>query len=131
MNQKNIFKMFLIAAIALLVGGVCIAGETLEQFGDKKGRSYHADLYADKSCDSCHASAEPTSFPADFSCLECHDGAELIEATARPEDEKWQNPHNNMHYGQDVPCMECHGEHQESKPLCAGCHHFKYPNYKK
>ena len=75
--------------------------------------------------------SEPSAFPPDFVCLDCRDGGELIETTSRLEDEKWQNPHNNMHYGSDVPCMECHGEHQESKLLCAGCHFFEYPNFKK
>ena len=124
-------KIIILTLVAIFAAGICIAGETLQQFGEKKGRSYHADLYADKSCDSCHDNAKPAAFPKDFACFECHDGEELIQATARPDDEKWQNPHNNMHYGKDVPCMECHGEHQESKPICAGCHSFDYPNYKK
>lgn len=129
--MKPKMKVLFITFVALSVAGICFAGETLQQFGEKKGRSYHADLYEGNSCDSCHDNTKPTAFPADFSCLECHDKDELIKATSRPDDEKWQNPHNNMHYGQDVPCMECHREHQESKPLCAGCHTFKYPNYKK
>ncbi|WP_136795520.1 MULTISPECIES: cytochrome c3 family protein [Desulfosediminicola] len=128
--MKTRLKIVLIAACALFVAGSVFAGETLKQFGDTKGRSYHADLYDGESCDSCHNNAKPETFPADFACFECHDGDELVEATARPADEKWQNPHNNLHYGKDVPCMECHGEHQESKPLCAGCHSFEYPNYK-
>lgn len=129
--MKLQIKLLLLAAIVLFVAGSVIAGETLKQFDGVSGRSYHADLYEDKSCDSCHTNAEPETFPADFICLDCHDSNELVEATARPEDEKWQNPHNNLHYEKDVPCMECHGEHQESKPLCAGCHPFDFPNYKK
>lgn len=128
--MKPYYRTLLIALVAMFVSGVCFAGDTLQQFGDNEGRSYHSDLYEDESCDSCHENAEPEAFPSDFICMDCHDGDDLIEATSRPEDEKWQNPHNNLHYGKDVPCMECHGEHQESKPLCAGCHSFKYPNYK-
>ncbi|MBT8039681.1 MAG: cytochrome c3 family protein [Gammaproteobacteria bacterium] len=93
------------------------------------GRVYHSDLYESGSCDACHD--QKGRFPSDFSCTSCHDLEALVETTARPEDEKWQNPHNNMHYGRDVPCMECHGEHKEGEILCAGCHHFEYPNYKK
>ncbi len=124
-------KIVFIALVVMFTAGICVAGETLQQFGEKKGRSYHADLYDGNSCDSCHDDANPKAFPKDFACAECHDADELVQATARPDDEKWQNPHNNMHYGKDVPCMECHGEHQENKPLCAGCHSFDYPNYKK
>ena len=129
--MKPQIQLFFITAALLFFAGSVFAGETLQQFDGKLGRTYHADLYAEKSCDSCHSEAEPTTFPADFACLDCHDSDELVEATARPEEEKWQNPHNNLHYGKDVPCMECHGEHQESKPLCAGCHSFEYKNYKK
>ncbi|CAG0901141.1 unnamed protein product, partial [Cyprideis torosa] len=89
------------------IPGLYAAGE----FGEKKGRIYHSDLYEDNSCDACHEQENPTTFPADDACFACHDGEELIAATARTGDEKWQNPHNNMHYGKDVPCMECHGEH--------------------
>jgi len=131
MKTQLMSKVFLVAAVAVFVAGMSFAEETLQQFGDIKGRSYHADLYDGESCSSCHDDSQASKFPADFVCLDCHDLEELIQATSRPEEEKWQNPHNNMHYGKDVPCMECHGEHQESKPLCAGCHFFDYPNYKK
>jgi hypothetical protein len=131
MKPQLTYTLLLIAGLALFTAGTSFAGETLEQFDDAQGRSYHADLYDGPSCDACHENAEPSAFPPDFVCLDCHDGKDLVETTARPEDEKWQNPHNNMHYGRDVPCMECHGEHQESKLLCAGCHFFEYPNFKK
>lgn len=70
------------------------------------------------------------AIPDDFVCLKCHDGDELIEATSRPDADRWQNPHNNLHYGSDVSCMECHGEHEERQPLCSGCHAFDYPGFK-
>lgn len=130
MKPKFKIAMFLLGFFIVLPTGISFSGETLQQMGDVKGRSYHVDLYDGDSCDSCHDSAKPTTFPEDYSCLSCHDGHELIEATARPEEDKWQNPHNNMHHGKDVPCMECHGEHKESKMLCAGCHSFNYPNFK-
>ena len=129
--MKLQIKVLFIITVAIFTAGFCLAGDTLQQFGDIKGRSYHSDLYEEPSCDSCHDKAEPVTIPEDFVCLDCHDGDDLIQATERPEDEKWQNPHNNMHFGKDVPCMECHGEHQEVKMLCVGCHSFSYPNYKK
>lgn len=123
-------KVLIIAAAVVLMAGSLVA-ETLQQFDSVKGRSFHADLYADNACDSCHVNAEPEAYPPDFVCFDCHEADELVQATARPEEDKWQNPHNNMHYAKDVPCMECHGEHSESKVLCAGCHFFEYPNFKK
>jgi hypothetical protein len=129
--MKPQIKIVFVALVVMFAAGISVAGESLQQFGEKKGRSYHADLYDGNSCDSCHDNANPESFPKDFVCAECHDIDELVQSTSRSDDEKWQNPHNNMHYGQDIPCMECHGEHQVNKPLCAGCHSFKYPKYKK
>lgn len=131
MKSQMIVTVFLISGLAVFATENSFSAGGLKQFGDQIGRSHHALLYKKHSCDVCHENAEPTAFPADFVCLDCHDGDELVQATARPEDEKWQNPHNNMHYGRDVPCMECHGEHQESELLCAGCHSFDYPDFKK
>lgn len=130
MKSQLKIKVLLLVIPAVFAAGTSFSEETLQQFGDTKGRSYHADLYDGTSCDACHENSQPTAFPADYVCFDCHDGDELVQATARPEDEKWQNPHNNMHYGRDVPCMECHGEHQESDLLCAGCHSFGYTGFK-
>ncbi len=107
-----------------------IAGPTLKSYDAVKGRAFHAGLYQGQACVACHGSSQPSALPADDVCLKCHGLEKLVTATARPEPDVWQNPHNNLHWGKDVPCMECHGEHQESKPLCQGCHSFKYPNYK-
>ena len=119
-----------ITALALLVTGIGLAGGTLEPFGEIQGRSFHADLYTDSRCVACHGEERPSTFPADDVCLECHDLEDVVASTARSQDEKWQNPHDNLHYGKDVPCMECHGEHEARKPLCEGCHSFKYPKHK-
>ncbi len=128
--MKAYGKGIMFAVLVVFIAGTSLAGQTLKQFGDIQGRTFHADFYDGKSCDACHDSKKPLALPADDACLECHDLEELVAATARPADERWQNPHDNLHYGKDVPCMECHGEHQASKPLCQGCHAFKYPKYK-
>lgn len=127
--MKSYQKGLIFATLVLFIGGVSLGGETLTQFGDVKGRSFHAELYEEQPCTACHNTEKPTAFPADDVCLTCHDLEDVVAATARVEDEKWQNPHNNLHYGKDVPCMECHGEHETRKPLCQGCHSFKYPKY--
>lgn len=123
-------KAIMLAVFGVLIASSSMAGQTLKQFDGIKGRSYHADLYTSKSCDACHANKKPLTLPADDACLACHDLEALVKATARSEEDKWQNPHNNMHYGKDVPCMECHGEHSARKHMCAGCHSFDYPNFK-
>lgn len=128
--MKSYSKGIMLAVLLVFIAGTCWAAkQTLEQYDGIKGRSYHADFYDGKSCDSCHDSKKPLNLPADDACLACHDLDELIKATARPIDEEGQNPHNNMHYGKDVPCMECHGEHESRKPLCQGCHSFHYDKF--
>lgn len=123
-------KVMMFTVLVVFIASTSMAGETLQQFKDIKGRSFHADFYDGKSCNACHSNKKPLNFPADDACLACHDLDELVAATARPADETLQNPHDNMHYGKEVPCMECHFEHETGKPMCAGCHQFKYPKYK-
>lgn len=124
------YRKLMLAVLLVFIACTVQAQETLTQYDGIKGRTFHSDFYDGKSCDSCHDSKKPLNLPADDACLSCHDLDELVESTARSEEETWQNPHNNIHYGKEVPCMECHAEHQKSKPMCAGCHSFKYPKYK-
>ena len=114
-------------AIALafsMLGGAQAA--TLTKMGAKQGRSFHEFNYED-GCKSCHDQGMRKP-PSDQSCQQCHDLSELIEATANKE-KQWKNPHNNMHYGDKVPCIECHGEHKPKKPLCSNCHNFDFKNF--
>lgn len=117
----------------LIVGGVGVGGyaiASLEQFDGIQGRSYHARHYEKGRCEACHVEKEPTGYPPDDACLKCHEMDEIVAATARTaEDEVWQNPHNNLHYGTEVPCSECHGEHSNKAPMCTNCHNFEYPNH--
>ena len=126
--------VFLIAGLlsALVIGSMSF-GE-LRDFNGLMGRDYHERLHMRGRCEACHESAESaeevSGFPEDGSCLDCHRMERLVAATARElEDEKWQNPHDSLHYGRDVPCVECHGEHSSKEPLCADCHNFDYPNH--
>lgn len=129
--MKTYSKSILLALVVLFITTSSFASETLKQFNDVTGRTFHSDSYEGKSCNDCHDSKQPLSLPADDACLSCHDLDDLVASTARAQGEELQNPHDNMHYGKETPCMECHAEHQESKPMCAGCHSFKYPKYKK
>lgn len=130
MMMRTIGKVLLLTVTVAFVAGAGLADSTLEQFDKIKGRSYHASFYDGESCDVCHENNRATSLPADDACQSCHDLDSLVEATARPAGEEGQNPHDNLHYGRDVPCMECHGEHQAREHMCADCHSFEYPNFK-
>jgi hypothetical protein len=123
----------LVATLAVLLlgwlafGALNVAYGELEEFDGIQGQSHHAHLYKRGRCEACHETKQPTGYPADDACVQCHDLEGLIEATARDsEEEKWQNPHNNLHYGAEVPCVECHGEHSTKESLCADCHNFDY-----
>lgn len=115
--------MKMINVVLALVLGCCLALSA--QARDK--REYHEWIYED-GCKTCHDKGTK-QYPSDDSCLECHDRDELAESTARKGDELWQNPHNNLHYGKELPCVECHGEHQKKKPICANCHTFKFDKH--
>ena len=124
--------LFLIA-VALSLGALSLgamAETTLKEYDQMTGRSYHDKLHSKGNCKACHG-AEVSGYPADDTCHKCHNPDKLAKKTARTGDEVHQNPHDNLHYGKDVPCTECHGEHTEKEPLCADCHTFKYPNHKK
>ncbi|WP_192022045.1 cytochrome c3 family protein [Shewanella sp. WPAGA9] len=95
----------------------------------KDGQIWHESVY-DMGCQSCHDNGVK-NYPSDQSCLNCHQQSDLIKSSERTAEELWQNPHNNLHYGKDVPCQECHSEHTNNKkPMCLDCHTFKYPKFK-
>lgn len=106
-----------------------VEAQTLTKMGTKQGRSYHEFIHED-GCKSCHDQGLKLP-PSDNLCTECHDQEDLIEATAVKEiKHQWRNPHNNMHYGDKVPCIECHSEHKTKKPLCSNCHSFEFKKFK-
>ena len=124
-----------IPLIAAFIGSLLFASitkveaQTLTKMGSKQGRSYHEFIHED-GCKSCHDQGLKLP-PTDNFCSECHDKQELMETTAVKDNKhKWRNPHNNMHYGDKVPCIECHSEHKPKKPLCASCHNFEFKNFK-
>ncbi len=127
LTVRNVTATCLVMAV--LGTGTFAYGE-LKDFDGIEGREYHARLYEKGRCKACHGADQPAGYPEDGSCLKCHGMEELVAATAREsEEESGQNPHDSLHYGQDVPCVECHGEHSSKKPLCADCHNFDYPNH--
>lgn len=130
-SRMTTFRGLAVTAVTAvaLIGATFAYGE-LRDFDGIEGREYHARMYEKGRCETCHGTAQPAGYPEDGACLKCHRMDELVAATAREaEDEQGQNPHDNLHYGQDVPCVECHGEHSSKEPLCADCHNFDYPNH--
>ncbi|SHH96194.1 cytochrome c3 family protein [Ferrimonas marina] len=105
--------------VALLALGLATTAQAVEV------RGWHDGL----TCQDCHDQGIK-KYPSDQACLSCHNVDDLAEATAREGKDKWQNPHNNLHFGKETPCTECHGEHQPKEHLCAQCHTFDYPDHK-
>jgi hypothetical protein len=115
--------------LSLLLVGAYAYGE-LKEYAGIDGRSYHAEMHEKGRCKTCHGVKEPDSYPEDGACLRCHEVEEIVAATMPAvEEDRWQNPHNNLHYGPDVPCGECHGEHSNKAPLCENCHKFEYSKH--
>lgn len=131
--ERRKFGTLILSALAMVTAALllgAVAYGDLQDYDGLKGRSYHAEMHEKGKCRTCHGVAEPDGYPEDQRCLRCHDVEELAEATQpETEEDRWQNPHNNLHYGMDVPCVECHGEHSNKAPLCANCHNFDYPNH--
>lgn len=130
--NKKLFSLIAAAVLvfaSLLVLGADPAGQ-LKDYDGIDGRAYHAEMHEKGKCRSCHGVKEPEGYPDDDGCDRCHDIEELVSATMPEADEdRWQNPHDNLHYGTDVPCVECHGEHTNKAPLCANCHNFEYSRH--
>lgn len=121
-----------VAATWLSAPGATSSGSELVDYGKIEGRSYHDEAYERGRCNQCHVGSrtDAQGYPPDDSCDRCHERDELVEATLREnEEDGWQNPHDNLHYGTLVPCVECHGEHSRKAPLCANCHNFDYPKH--
>ena len=130
--SKKLVSMVLLGVLILLslllVG--TYAQEQLKDYDGIDGRSYHAQMHEKGRCRSCHGVKDPQGYPEDDGCDRCHDIDELVSATMpEAEADRWQNPHDNLHYGTDVPCVECHGEHTNKAPLCANCHNFEYSRH--
>ncbi|WP_335923362.1 cytochrome c3 family protein [Shewanella chilikensis] len=113
---------------ANLVWALLLAGLTSVSVHAVQQRDYHKAVIG-KDCKVCHDQGLK-QYPSDGACLKCHDVDDLAKKTARSGEDRWQNPHDNLHYGKDLPCVECHGEHQPKKPLCSNCHTFKYDKHK-
>ncbi|WP_394130786.1 cytochrome c3 family protein [Shewanella maritima] len=115
-------KTLNIVLALVLTGLVSVSAQAVEI------RDHHKEMIG-KDCKACHDNGIK-QYPSDQACLQCHDVDELAKQTARSEEDKWQNPHNNLHYGKELPCQECHSEHETKQPMCNNCHTFKFDKHK-
>lgn len=85
-------------------------------------------------CFACHTKGEKFQAPDEQACIDCHGSTQkLADLTTREHQAHGiePNPHDSIHYGQDLACSYCHKEHQASVIYCNHCHEFKYPEMKK
>ncbi|QIZ77605.1 cytochrome c3 family protein [Ferrimonas lipolytica] len=96
-------------------------------------KSHHQEIMSENGkvdCTICHDSQKDFNVPSEDACIACHGSkADLAEATARDSHDHTvePNPHDSLHYGQDLACSYCHAEHQKSEIYCNHCHEFEYP----
>jgi hypothetical protein len=129
-RKRGTHALFAATGVAAVLLLAAYANGELQEYEGIDGRSYHAEMHEKGKCRTCHGVTDPEGYPEDGRCLRCHEVDELVAATMpADEEDRWQNPHDNLHYGVDVPCVECHGEHSNKAPLCANCHNFDYPDH--
>ena len=85
-----------------IILGLVLLGLTSLSVQSAEIRDYHKEVIG-KDCKTCHDNGIK-QFPSDQSCLQCHDVDDLAKKTAKSKEDKWQNSHNNLRYGKEVPC---------------------------
>lgn len=74
------------------------------------------------SCHDCHQKEKPsTAAVPDEACMICHGDYPAMKALTK--DAK-PNPHDS-HLG-EIPCIECHRQHQPPVVKCLECHAGKF-----
>ena len=108
-------------AFSLLCGLVLLALPASAQEGGPHAiRPHHAK--AGVHCFNCHQEEKPTKKAvASESCMVCHGDYPAMRAATK--DVK-PNPHDS-HLG-EIPCTECHRQHQAPKVKCLECHEGKF-----
>ncbi|MCE1205129.1 MAG: cytochrome c3 family protein [Holophagaceae bacterium] len=96
-------------------------GSPLQSQEEKKSLPAH-HAKAGVHCYDCHQEEKPTKKAvAPDSCMTCHGDYPAMKAltkNAKP------NPHDS-HLG-EIPCTECHRQHQPAVVKCLECHEGKY-----
>ncbi|QIZ77271.1 cytochrome c3 family protein [Ferrimonas lipolytica] len=73
------------------------------------------------TCVDCHGEADRQPVVT-AKCTECHDVADLAEATAVTPSVTATNPHDHRHNGTATNCNACHNVHKPSVNVCGDCH---------
>ena len=107
--------------LAFVLLSLCCGLPALPQEG-KKVSLPAAHAKAGVHCYDCHQEEKPTKKAvASESCMVCHGDYPAMKALTK--DAK-PNPHDS-HLG-EIPCTECHRQHQPPVVKCLECHQGKY-----
>jgi hypothetical protein len=107
--------------LAHVICGLLLAAPSLAQEpGGRKLPDHHAK--AGVHCFDCHQEEKPTKKAvASDSCMNCHGDYPAMKALTK---NVKPNPHDS-HLG-EIPCTECHRQHQAPKVKCLECHEGKF-----
>lgn len=88
---------------------------------DGKISGSHLHLLRGVFCSACHGEKKIYVPVGTDRCLKCHiNGQKIAELTNTLD----PNPHDSIHYGQDLDCDLCHYMHKKSENYCNQCHTF-------
>lgn len=108
-----------IRLLAALCCGLCLGSSQAQEPG-RRLPDHHAKTGV--HCFDCHQEEKPTKKAvASESCMICHGdypAMRVLTKDAKP------NPHDS-HLG-EIPCTECHRQHQAPKVKCLECHEGKF-----
>lgn len=109
------------SSFAILICGLLWAlPSPSQQTSSRSLPAHHAK--AGVHCFDCHQEEKPTKKAvASESCMTCHGDYPAMKAVTK--DAK-PNPHDS-HLG-EIPCTECHRQHQPPVVKCLECHQGKF-----
>ena len=88
---------------------------------DGKISGSHLHLLRGVFCSDCHGEKKIYGLVGTDRCLKCHINGQKVAALTDTLD---PNPHDSIHYGQDLDCDLCHHIHKKSEIFCNQCHDF-------
>ncbi len=95
----------------------CHEKEEISLYGKISGSHLH--LLRGVFCSDCHGTKKIFSLVGTDRCLKCHINGQKVASLTDTLD---PNPHDSIHYGQDLDCDLCHHMHKKSELYCNHCH---------